>query len=144
LRRRLQKKIERIDHRHFGNQIDFDAELRQVVDLVDMDGDGLKDIVTGKRFWAHGHKGSDPESDNPAVLYWFKLTRPAKGQAEFVPYLVDDNSGIGTQVVTGNISNKEFPDIVVGNKKGLFLLKHETRNVSKAEWQKAQPRKVNQ
>jgi len=114
------------------------------LDLVDMDGDGLKDIVTGKRFWAHGHKGSDPESDNPAVLYWFKLTRPAKGQAEFVPYLVDDNSGIGTQVVTGNISNKEFPDIVVGNKKGLFLLKHETRNVSKAEWQKAQPRKVNQ
>ncbi|MEO7676067.1 MAG: VCBS repeat-containing protein, partial [Verrucomicrobiota bacterium] len=24
------------------------------VDLVDMNGDGLKDIVTGKRFWAHG------------------------------------------------------------------------------------------
>src|SRR3989475_9186859 len=48
------------------------------LDLVDVDGDGLKDIVTGKRFWAHGHKGPDPESDNPAVLYWFKLTRSSK------------------------------------------------------------------
>ena len=22
--------------------------------LVDMDGDGLKDLITGKRYWAHG------------------------------------------------------------------------------------------
>ncbi len=34
--------------------------------LVDMDGDGLKDVVTGKRFWAHGKDGPDPES-NAAV-----------------------------------------------------------------------------
>ena len=41
------------------------------VDLVDMNGDGLKDIVTGKRWWAHA--GGDPEVNNPAVLYWFEL-----------------------------------------------------------------------
>ena len=33
------------------------------LDLVDMDGDGLKDIVTGKRFWAHGPDGPDPETE---------------------------------------------------------------------------------
>src|SRR5439155_25915465 len=86
------------------------------VDLIDMDGDGLKDIVTGKRFWAHGAHG-DADPNSPAVLYWFKLVRPSKGQAEFVPQLIDDDSGIGTQVIAGNISNKMFPDVVVGNKK---------------------------
>ena len=94
--------------------------------LVDVDGDGLLDIVTGKRFWAHGRNGPDPEShDFPAVLYWFQLVRHANGQADFVPHLIDDDSGVGTQVVPGNIVNQEFPDIVVGNKKGTFLFTHE-------------------
>lgn len=108
------------------------------VDLIDMDGDGLKDIVTGKRFWAHGMAG-DPGSDGQAVLYWFKLVRHGK-EAEFVPHLIDSDSGIGTQVVAGNIQNKKYPDIVVGNKKGTFVFLHETKNVSKSEWEKAQPK----
>ncbi len=112
------------------------------VDLIDMDGDGLKDIVTGKRFWAHGHNGPDPESDAPAVLYWFKLVRLGHGRVDFIPYMIDDNSGIGTQVVAGNVSNKKLPDIVVGNKKGTFVFMHETKKVSKAEWEKAQPQPV--
>src|SRR6185295_17675416 len=61
--------------------------------LADIDGDGLKDIVTGKRFWAHGPHGPDADSDGAPVLYWFKLTRPQKGQVEFVANRVDDNSG---------------------------------------------------
>ena len=44
------------------------------MDLVDINGDGLKDIVTGKRFWAHGPHG-DAEPNAPAVLYWFELRR---------------------------------------------------------------------
>ena len=94
--------------------------------LADIDGDGLKDIVTGKRFWAHGKHGPDPGSDSAAELYWFKLTRPKKGEAEFVPYKIDDNSGVGTQVVVGNVSDKNHPDVVVGNKKGLFVFEHQT------------------
>ena len=105
-----------------------------------MDGDGLKDIVTGKRFWAHGKDGPDPESNSPAVVYWFKLVRPAKGQAEFVPYLADDDSGVGTEVVTGYVSNPKYPDIIVGNKKGVFVLEHQVKAVSHAEWEQAQPK----
>ncbi|MFK7821999.1 MAG: PVC-type heme-binding CxxCH protein [Planctomycetaceae bacterium] len=41
--------------------------------LVDIDGDGLKDIVTGKTYWSH-HKQS-PMWDAGAVVYWFKLVR---------------------------------------------------------------------
>ncbi|HWF19497.1 MAG TPA: VCBS repeat-containing protein, partial [Verrucomicrobiae bacterium] len=113
------------------------------VDLIDMDGDGLKDIVTGKRFWAHGHNGPDPDSDGTAVLYWFKLVRGANGQVEFVPHLIDVDSGIGTQVVAGDIQHKEFPDIVVGNKKGTFVFLHQAKKVGKAKWEKSQPKPVN-
>lgn len=109
------------------------------IDLVDMDGDGLKDIVTGKRFWAHGNEG-DVEPNAPAVLYWFKLVRLGSGKVDFIPYQIDDNSGTGTQVMAGTVSNPKAPDVVVGNKKGVFLFKHETKTVSKAEWEKAQPK----
>jgi hypothetical protein len=111
------------------------------IDLIDMDGDGLKDIVTGKRFWAHGPQG-DPEPNAPAVLYWFKLVRGPNQSVDFIPYLIDDNSGVGTQVVAGRIGSGKYPDVVVGNKKGTFFFKHEARTVSKEEWEKAQPKLV--
>ena len=105
-----------------------------------MNSDGLMDIVTGKRFWAHGKDGPDPDSNGAAVLYWFKLVRPATGQAEFIPYLIDDDSGVGTQVTAGYISNPKYPDVVVGNKKGVVVFKHTVKEVSHAEWEKVQPK----
>ncbi len=109
------------------------------MDLMDMDGDGLKDIVTGKRFWAHGATG-DPEPNAPAVLYWFQLVRGKDRSVDFVPHLIDDNSGIGTQVVAGHLNRDKKPDILVGNKKGTFVFLHETKKVKKAEWEAAQPK----
>ncbi|HEV2394491.1 MAG TPA: VCBS repeat-containing protein [Verrucomicrobiae bacterium] len=93
--------------------------------LADIDGDGLMDIVTGKRFWAHGKNGPDPDSNGQAVLYWFQLVRHADGQVDYVPHLIDDNSGVGTQVTAGFVSSKKFPDIVVGNKKGVFVFENQ-------------------
>jgi len=42
--------------------------------------------------------------------------------------------------VAGTCSNKKFPDVVVGNKKGTFVFLHETKKVSQEEWEKAQPK----
>ncbi len=90
------------------------------LDLVDMNGDGLLDIVTGKRWWSHGPQG-DPQPDSRSVTYWFELRRSAKG-AEFIPRLASDDCGVGVQVVAGDISGDGKPDIVVGNKRGVFAL----------------------
>ncbi len=87
------------------------------VDLVDVDGDGLKDIVTGKRWWAHGPKG-DPDAMGAAVLYWFQLKRNGNS-VEWVAHKIDDDSGVGTQVVAKEIDGKV--GVVVGNKKGTFV-----------------------
>jgi hypothetical protein len=107
--------------------------------LMDVDGDGLKDLVTGKRFWAHGSVG-DPEPNAPALLYWFRLVRAPDGTVDWVPHLIDDDSGVGTQVVVGDVNGNGHPDIVVGNKKGTFVFIQERRRVSRAEWEESQPK----
>lgn len=90
------------------------------LDLADMNGDGLKDLVTGKRFWAHGPTG-DKEPDAPAVVLWFELRRAAEGHVSFIPHLIDDDSGVGTQVATADLNGDGRPDVIVSNKKGIFV-----------------------
>jgi hypothetical protein len=89
------------------------------MDLHDMNGDGIKDLVVGKRFWAHGPEG-DPEPNAAAVLWWFELQRK-DGVVTWIPHLIDADSGVGTQVTAGDINGDGRPDVLVGNKKGAFL-----------------------
>ena len=109
------------------------------VELADVDKDGLKDIISGKCFWAHGPTG-DPEPGAPAVLYWFQLVRGPGGAVDWVPHLIDDDSGVGRQIGVADANGDGWLDLVIGNKKGTFLFLHETRRVSREEWEKAQPR----
>jgi len=109
------------------------------VEMIDMDGDGILDIVTGKRFWAHN--GKDPGGNDPAVLYWFKTVRTQDHKVQFIPYQIDNDSGVGTQLTVGDVTGNGLPDIVIGNKKGTFVFHHTARTASQAEWEQAQPKR---
>jgi hypothetical protein len=102
------------------------------VAVADVNNDGLTDIITGKRWWAHGPTG-DVDADKPAVLYWWELTRPAGKEPLFVPHLIDDNSGVGTQCTAGDVNGDKLVDVVIGNKKGTFVFLQQPSKTAKSE-----------
>lgn len=87
---------------------------------ADINGDGLKDLITGKRFWSHGR--SEPGSEKPAKLYWFEASRDSGGKVSFTPHEIDDQSGIGTQFVVTDFNGDGRLDIITANKKGVFVV----------------------
>ncbi len=87
--------------------------------VADVNGDGLNDFVTGKRFWSHGR--AEPGSDKPAKLYWFEASKGADGLTKFTPREIDDQSGIGTQFEVTDVNGDGLLDVVTANKKGVFL-----------------------
>jgi hypothetical protein len=91
---------------------------------VDINGDGLNDFVTGKRRWAHGPKG-DADPMGPSVLYWFEAKKGSDGLIRFTPHKIDDDSGIGTQFWVGDFNGDKRPDIVVSNKKGVYIFEQQ-------------------
>lgn len=106
--------------------------------LVDMDGDGLKDIVTGKTYWSHHRQNKQWNAG--AVVYWFKLVRGKDGSIDWVPYLADGDAGIGRQITIADVNQDGLPDIVVGGMKGGSVLVHKTKDVDAATWEAAQPK----
>jgi hypothetical protein len=91
--------------------------------FVDLDGDGDRELVTGKRWWAHGPKG-DVRPDEDPVVIWFDITRQ-KGQApKFTPHVIPESSGsgVGTQFCIADLDGNKTPDIIVSNKKGVNVL----------------------
>jgi len=88
--------------------------------MVDLNGDGLKDLVTGRRWWAHGASG-DVHPADPAYLCWFEAKKDKNGFITFVPHEIDDDSGIGTQFAIIDINGDGLLDIIISNKKGVFV-----------------------
>ena len=87
--------------------------------LADINNDGLKDLVTGKRYYAHC--GNDPGFDEPAMLCWFELRRPAPGEVEYRMHVIDDDSGVGTQFSFCDVDDDGLLDVATSNKKGVHV-----------------------
>ena len=85
---------------------------------------GLKDVVTGKRYWAHGARRGDPGASDPRrpllVRAW-SAARAARARRSS-PTAIDHGlrrRHAGRVPATSNGDGR--PDVVVGNKKGTFV-----------------------
>lgn len=86
--------------------------------LADINKDGHPDLITGKRYFAHNGK-ADPGEHDPPVLYWFEY-KPGK-TPQWIPHLIDADSGSGLNLVVEDINKDKSLDIIIGNKKGVFV-----------------------
>ena len=103
--------------------IDDSVSQTHALSLADIDRDGTMDIVTGKRFWAHGPSG-DIDPNAAALLCWYRLSREG-GKVTWSRRIVDDDSGVGTQFQVADINKDGLLDIVTANKKGVFVFQQE-------------------
>jgi hypothetical protein len=91
--------------------------------IADMDGDGIPDLVIGKRHFSHEESWADPDPYGAAVLYVYKTVRDPKapGGARFEPQLVHNRSGVGSMVEVADLNKDGAPDIMVGTNTGGWI-----------------------
>ncbi len=88
--------------------------------LADFDKDGRMDFVTGKRYWAHGDK--DPGSLDPALTVVF-FNRADGKSLRWQSQVIEEDGGVGCDVIATDINQDGKPDVAVGSKKGVFVLR---------------------
>jgi VCBS repeat protein len=88
--------------------------------VADINGDGLPDLVAGKRYYAHPTNIADPGTDDPAIISWFELTR-GPGGASFTQHVIDEDSGAGCNFVVRDLNGDGKVDVFTSNKRGTFL-----------------------
>lgn len=112
--------------RFAGHIISEAFSQTHALDYVDINGDGERDLVTGKRFYAHGPKGDD-EPLAEVVMYWFEIHTRQGAAPRFIPHKIAAGSGtgVGTQFQVIDFNGDHRLDIVLSNKKGTHVLLQE-------------------
>jgi hypothetical protein len=88
--------------------------------VADINGDGLLDLVTGKRYYAHPSTNPDPGTEDSPEIRWFELTRNG-ASATFTSRTIHAASGVGCNFTIRDVDGNGRPDVFIANKHGAFL-----------------------
>ena len=145
--------------------IDESFSQSHALALVDVDGDGVPELVTGKRY--RGHSGADPGSYDPVVVYAYRLPTQAQfagkpggkrgtavpgSEAMQVANEADDpvfertglsengTASAGTQFVFGDFDHDGDMDLASAGKLGVHFLENlKVNHASKVAREATQP-----
>ncbi|WP_367872633.1 FG-GAP repeat domain-containing protein [Luteolibacter sp. Populi] len=90
------------------------------LEMGDFDKDGRMDFITGKRFWAH--MANDPGSKDPALAVVFYNRKDGK-DVKWVPSVIDNDSGVGCQVLAVDLDGDGKLEFAAGSKKGVHVIR---------------------
>jgi len=90
---------------------------------ADINGDGIPDFIVGKRYWTHLDSYADPDTYGSPVIYWYETVRDSKapGGARFVPHLINNRSGSGSDILAVDLNHDGKMDIVTSTRFGTFI-----------------------
>jgi hypothetical protein len=125
--------------------IDESFSQSHALALVDIDGDGTPELITGKRY--RGHSGGDPGSYDPIVIYAYKLPTKsefAAGGSDPVfkrfALSVNGTASAGTQFIAADLDHDGDIDLASAGKLGVHVLENlKINTVPKAVREETQP-----
>ncbi len=101
--------------------------------LADINGDGRKDLLTGKRYMAHN--GRDPGEREPLGLYWYEYRPQPNNEVIWVRHLIEyaTRAGAGMQLPVADLDGDGDMDFAAGGKSGLFVFLNQTTQPHRTE-----------
>ena len=100
------------------HEIDSSFSQPHTLAWADLDGDGQKDLITGKRYYAHNSR--DPGGKEPPCLYYYTWNAKTAG---FDRHTIDEGHvGCGLQIVVEDLNGDSKTDLAVAGKSGTYVL----------------------
>jgi hypothetical protein len=109
------------DRHWVKHTIDESYSQVHVLKLIDLDGDGQPELLTGKRY--RGHNGKDPGSYDPLMVYYYKIDRSTAKFTRY-PISVNGTGAGGTQFVVEDVDGDGDLDIATAGKTGVHLFEN--------------------